>query len=273
VAGSASGNGAGDRAGDVIDPSPGEQPWRRQVLQRFEQAAPHYVDHAGLQQAVAWRLAGLCRRRPLPRGRWLDLGAGTGILADALETLHPGQSVGRLDGSEAMLARQRHRHDTRTWDLQQGLPPWPERPQVLASSFCLHWLVDPHLHMQQWYEALAPSGWLALALPVHGSFRQWHQAASTSGQPCTALPLPTATGLLEAVPAQAVRHHSLHRFTTQARSVAALLRPMRRVGAGSTPVEPLGVRAWRELGRHWPAPETDGRVRLTWMIQILLLQR
>jgi len=257
----------------MMELAPGETPWRHQVLQRFDRAAPQYVEHAGLQRAVAWRLAGLCRRRPLPRGRWLDLGAGTGMLADALETLHPGQSVGRLDGSEAMLARQRQRHDTQRWDLQQGLPPWPERPQVLASSFCLHWLDDPCLRLQQWYEALAPAGWLALALPVRGSFRQWHQAARAAGQSCTALPLPTATSLLEAVPARAVRHQSLHRFTTQARSMAALLRPMRRVGAGSTPMQPLGVRAWRQLGRHWPVPESDRRVRLTWMIQILLLQR
>jgi malonyl-CoA O-methyltransferase len=253
--------------------SPGEHPWRRQVLLRFDRAAPQYVEHAGLQRAVAWRLAGLCRRRPLPRGRWLDLGAGTGMLADALETLHPGQSVGRLDGSEAMLARQSQRHDTQTWDLQQGLPPWSVRPQVLASSFCLHWLDAPSQRLQEWFQALAPSGWLAVALPVNGSFHQWHQAAARSGQICTALPLPTGDKLLEGIPASAFRHNSIHTYTESADSVAALLRPMRRIGAGSTPLTPLGVTAWRQLSRSWPERNADGLVRLTWMVQILLLQR
>lgn len=256
-----------------MEPFPREQAWRGDVLLRFDRAAHHYSNHAGLQRGVAWRLASLCRRRPLQPGLWVDLGAGTGLLAAALETLHPGQNVHRVDGSEAMLRPQLAEHTTQQWDLQQGLPRWSVRPQLLASSFCLHWLDAPSQRVQEWFQALAPSGWLAVALPVNGSFHQWHQAAARSGQICTALPLPTGDKLLDGIPAKALRHSSIHTYTESAGSVAALLRPMRRIGAGSTPLTPLGVSAWRQLSRSWPERNADGLVRLTWMVQILLLQR
>jgi hypothetical protein len=73
----------------------------------------------------------------------VDLGSGTGRLADALEVTHPGQSVLRVDGSAAMLQQQKPSATTLQWDLSRGLPPWPKQPQLLSSSFALHWLPNP----------------------------------------------------------------------------------------------------------------------------------
>ena len=75
---------------------------------------------------------------PLRPRLWVDLGSGTGRLADALEQLHPGQSVLRLDGSRSMLNNQRHGVATLLHDLNSPLPTWSSAPALLCSSFVLH---------------------------------------------------------------------------------------------------------------------------------------
>ena len=77
--------------------------WSKQVLSNFEQAATTYNSQAQLQRAVAWRLARQCARQPIPAGIWVDLGSGTGLMADALEACNPGQAVLRVDGCPEML--------------------------------------------------------------------------------------------------------------------------------------------------------------------------
>ena len=66
-------------------------PWGDRVLSRFGAAAGNYDAAAMLQRAVAWRLAGHCKRIGVPRGLWVDLGSGTGNLADALEPITQGK--------------------------------------------------------------------------------------------------------------------------------------------------------------------------------------
>ena len=93
--------------------------WTQRVLADFSDASSRYDTLVPLQRVVARRLAGHCAQVGVPPGLWVDLGSGTGLLADALEALHPGQSVLRVDGSAAMLARHgaergaRRRHNTR----------------------------------------------------------------------------------------------------------------------------------------------------------------
>ena len=98
--------------------------WGAMVLRRFDGAATQYNQAARLQAAMAWRLAGHCKRLPIPSGRWLDLGSGTGLLADAIEQRNPGRVVERIDGSPSMLARSSRPDHTQLWDLNQPLQSW-----------------------------------------------------------------------------------------------------------------------------------------------------
>ena len=77
--------------------------WTEVVLQNFEKASPKYNDNADLQRIFASRLAKECSKHFIPGGIWVDLGAGTGLLAEALETLNPNQAVLRVDKSQKML--------------------------------------------------------------------------------------------------------------------------------------------------------------------------
>ena len=248
-------------------------PWGAKVLRSFDRAANQYNRAARLQAAMAWRLAGHCQRLPIPSGRWLDLGSGTGLLADAIEQRNPGRVVERIDGSPSMLARSSRPDHTRLWDLNQPLQTSKEAPTLIASSFCLHWLSDPGKRLQQWFECLAPGGWLIVALPVEGCFPQWHAAARRAAVPCSALSFPTNQALLASLPKQQIRQQQQLSFSEQASQITTLLRPMQTIGAGTSPSAALSVKQWRQLSAHWPQRSAEGQVRLTWLIQLLMIER
>ena len=245
-------------------------PWSQRVMERFGRSADRYDGAAKLQRAMARQLAERCRREAIPRGLWVDLGSGTGLLADDLERLHPGQTVLRLDGSDAMLRRHQPSAQTSCVDLNQPLPEWSAAPVLLGSSFVLHWLTDPARCLQHWFERLDQGGWLILAVPVAGSFQQWHQAADRAGLPCTALSFPAVDELLDVLPGAAVRHQRLHRFSRRAQRPLELLRPMNTIGAGSSRHAPLRPGQWRRLARAWP---DTGTPTLTWHVLSLMLKR
>ena len=247
--------------------------WTNHVLNGFGQAASRYESLAVLQRAVAQRLAGLCSRSPIPRGLWVDLGSGTGLLADALEASHPGQSVLRIDGSAAMLDLHPTRAQTARLDLNNDLPQWSQDPMLLASSFSLHWLPAPHRVLRHWFERLGPGGWLAVTVPVAGSFPQWQRAAETARVPCTALPLPETESLLQELPVSAVQRCLILKLSQNADHPIRLLKPMSAIGAGSTPAPSLSPAAWRRLCRAWPRPSDKQTVTLTWHVLLLLVKR
>ena len=244
--------------------------WSARVLKAFGDSAAQYDASAELQADIASQLAGRCRNSPIPRGLWVDLGSGTGRLADAIEQQHPGQSVLRLDGSEAMLRTQRSTRPTLLHDLNESLPDWSSPPALLCSSFVLHWLHAPANRLRHWYDQLAPGGWLALTVPVEGSFEQWHQAAERAEVPCTALPFPRLELLLAAIPQQAVRWQRMQRIHRVGRHPLELLRPMIRTGADTTPIAGIGPSAWRRVFRSWPDLEHP---TLSWHVFTLMLQR
>ncbi|WP_320666943.1 methyltransferase domain-containing protein [Prochlorococcus sp. MIT 1307] len=247
--------------------------WPKIILNNFGEAAPHYNAEAELQSTFAWRLAKECSKESIPQGIWVDLGAGTGLLAEALEALNPNKSVIRVDGSPQMLAQNRSTSQTQLCDLNIGLPTWPHKPALLASNFALHWLNQPANRIAEWFTALTPGGWLAIALPVHGSFEEWHVASRNSGVRCTALHLPSTEALLQGLSMKNVRYQELQSFTQTASKVSSLLKPMINIGAHSTPKLGLSVGDWRRLQRSWPYCTENGAVRLTWLIQLLLVQR
>lgn len=156
------------------------------------------------------------------------------------------------------------------WDLNGGLPAALEPAGLLVSSFALQWLEAPARELERWGRALAPGGWLALAVPVRGSFPQWRQAAAAAGVPCTALELPDADDLIGAL-ARAGLATTLQqrlRFSRPAGSGLATLRRLRDLGAGSSRTAPLSPAQLRRLLRHWPSGAA-----MSWDVLLLVGRR
>ncbi|WP_320673958.1 methyltransferase domain-containing protein [Prochlorococcus sp. MIT 1341] len=249
-----------------------KQLWHQEVIENFDKAAISYNENAKLQIAIAWRLAKICTRNKMPKGLWVDLGAGTGLLADALEELNPAQQVLRIDGSNEMLSRTKRLSHTRLWDLSEGLPNLETLPSLLASSFTLHWLEDPPRKLNEWFYSLASGGFLALAVPVDGSFPEWYQASNNAKVPCTALPLPNPKSLLNEIPKHCIQYRKIHSFTQYANDAPSLLKTMRRVGGQTSKNKPLSIKEWRRLSNSWKR-SLEKKCALTWRIQIIILKR
>lgn len=243
------------------------------ALERFNRHAAGYEQQAALQRAMAWRLARHIAALPLPPGPMADLGAGSGLVGQALRQLAPPLQLLQLDGSEALLQRNPLAATVAQrllWDLDHGLPNNLQGSALLTSSFSLQWLSRPAEALSQWANALAPGGWLVLAVPVDGSFPQWHRAARRAQVPCTAWPLPKAHELLQAA-------GSVLRLTHQRALVFSrhygpggrdFLKQLRRLGAGYSDRPPLRPSQWRQLLHHWPADE-----QVSWRILMLIAQR
>lgn len=236
---------------------------------QFNRQARHYEGQAGLQRALAWRLARHISRLALPDGPVIDLGAGSGLVGQALQQLAPQWPLLQLDGSPALLARNPLSGHT-LWDLNDGLPQGLDNCALITSSFSLQWLHQPTRALQQWAAGLRPGGWLVLAVPVAGSFPQWHQAAQQAQVPCTAKALPEAD-LLVAAASDGLRLKLCQRLVFSRRygpGGRGFLRQLQRLGAGHSDQPSLRPGQWRRLLNHWPADD-----RVSWHVLVLIGQR
>jgi malonyl-CoA O-methyltransferase len=252
-----------------------------QVRRCFARRASRYDQLAHLQRSVAWRLGRLCRDLPLPQGPHADLGAGSGLLARALEAQGQNLALLRLDNCAELLQQEERAPWERAtekasssllWDLNRGLPAQLNGAALLASSFSLQWLERPMEQLELWCRCLRPGGWLALALPTQGSFPEWHRAARSAGVPCTALPLPTSSELRAVAQSHLrLRHDQLLRFRRRRSSALGFLREFKGLGAGASPFGRLRPADLHALENHWQAE--GGLKSLGWEVQILVGQR
>ena len=240
----------------------------------FRGGAATYQSNASLQAAVAARLARLARplASHLPPGPRADLGAGSGLLARAIEAQLGGPSLLRLDACGSLLQQEQTADHglQRLWDLNQGLPEELNGAGLLASSFALLWLEQPERQLSRWCDALRPNGALLLAVPCRGSFRIWHQAANSAGVHCTALPLPDAQALQQRAASALHLHHSqLLRFSRPNRGARPFLHQIKAIGAQASPAARLKPGELRRLLRQWPGPEHA----IVWHVLVLLGQK
>ena len=247
--------------------------WSSQVKENFNEAALNYNESASIQKSTALELAKICSHHSIKHGLWIDLGSGTGLLAKSLEDLHPNQYVVRLDNSKKMIDQHSEKSVKQLWDLNNGLPKWSKKPNLLASSFVLHWLDNPQKQLKKWFNSLSLDGWIALAIPVKGSFPEWYEAADKAKLTCTALDLPTYDSLIRVVPKQSILYNKIEIIKQTAKKATSLLKPMIKIGAQSSQKEQLSISDWRHLLSFWPISNQDEEVSLSWSIQFLLIKR
>jgi malonyl-CoA O-methyltransferase len=244
------------------------------VRERFGRRAQAYRQHARLQRAVAWRLAHLlarCTGEAPPCGPAADLGAGSGLLGEALHEHGLAGPLLQLDLCPELLAANplARRHGHCLWDLNAGLPAELRGAGLLCSSFALQWLEQPAAQLELWCGHLAPGGWLALALPTAESFPQWHRAAERAGVPFSGLALPASAPLLAVADQHLeLRQGQLLRLSPSQGDGSHFLGSLRAIGAVGSRAPRLGTAELRRLLQHWPSGEG-----ITWTVLLLIGRR
>ncbi len=228
-----------------------------EIAARFGARAESYELHAGLQRAVADRLARLLPELVSPRV--LELGCGTGLLSRHLIKRYPQGSFVLTDVAPAMIAQcRRNLAPSGTQHISfevmdAGEAGGHAELDLIVSSMTLHWLADPIASLERLRQFLAPGGVMLYATLGTDSFAEWRAVLASEGLASGLADISPLPGLLEE-----------ERLAPDADTLSFLSR-MKAVG-GLTPREgyaPLTPGALRRAIRA-----TDARFggRITWHI-------
>ncbi len=174
-----------------------------EVAAGFTARAESYERHAGLQKAVAARLASLLP--PLDRPRVLELGCGTGLFSRHLIERYPQANFVLTDVSPAMISECRRnlgggspRREFVVMDASR--PAALGQFDLIATSMTLHWLPEQRASLERLHALLAPSGVLLYAALGPDSFAEWHAVLDR-------LKLPSGTVPIEPLPGVVAEEH------------------------------------------------------------------
>jgi malonyl-CoA O-methyltransferase len=227
------------------------------VAARFGESAASYERNAGLQRAVADRLARLLPE--LERPRVLELGCGTGLLSRHLVRRYPQGRFVLTDVAPAMIAECRRNLAARgaahiSYEVMDaGEAGGYADLDLIVSSMTLHWLADSAASLERLRLLLAPGGSLLYATLGPESFAEWRATLRDLSLPSGIAETPMLPGVVE------------EERVVQDASTLAFLRRMKAVG-GLTPREGYASLAPGVLRRAIRAADLKFGGRITWHI-------
>ena len=228
-----------------------------EIAARFDARAGSYELHAGLQRAVADRLARFLP--PLEQPRVLELGCGTGLLSRHLIERYSNGSFVLTDVAPAMIAEcRRNLAPSGTPHISFEVMDAGEAGghadlDLIVSSMTLHWLADPAGSVERLRQFLAPEGVMLYATLGTDSFAEWRAVLASEGLPSGLTEIATLPGIVE------------EERVVPDTDALSFLRRMKAVG-GLTPKEgyaPLSAGALRRA-IHTTDKKFGGRI--TWHI-------
>jgi malonyl-CoA O-methyltransferase len=228
-----------------------------EIAARFGARAESYELHAGLQRAVADKLA---RYLPdLERPRVLELGCGTGLFSRHLVRRYPEGSFVLTDAAPAMIAECR-RNVTPAGNarisfevMDAGQAGGHAELDLIVSSMTLHWLADPVASLERLSRLLAPGGLLLYATLGTESFAEWRAVLASEDLPSGLADISPLPGIVEE-----------ERLTPDTDALS-FLRRMKAVG-GLTPKEGYAPLSPGALRRAIRATDAKHGGRITWHI-------
>lgn len=222
------------------------------ITNPFDKAASTYDHATPVQAQVAQRLVSRAAPQPMQSPHILDLGCGTGFVAEAAVKRWPMAAVTALDQSAAMLQQAQ----TKIPGLQTILGDasriqMDQKFDVIFSSMMLHWLPNPYEALRRWQGWLKPQGRLYVALLTEGTFQEWRDLCLTANIVDGLWPMPRvdfANMLLSNLEQQSIEvsYTSAHEF----------LRRLKIIGATTPRPDhtPLSAPILRRLLKKAPQP-------------------
>jgi malonyl-CoA O-methyltransferase len=228
----------------------------------FSRGAAEYDAHAVVQRAVVEQVLALAAAHaPAPRAA-LDVGAGTGMLLEALLERHPGIAAAGVDLAPGMVRAARDRTGPRhVVGDAEALPVRDGAVDLVVSSSTFQWLPSLAGAVAETARVLAPRGVLVLALFGEETLRELRVAwrgALAAGAPDRTHRF-HGRGDLEAslrAAGLAPLHLEVRRHVEHHPDVLSLLRAIRRIGAGNAaPDRPRGLAEAHVIARMISAYE------------------
>jgi len=227
------------------------------IAASFGAQAASYELHAGLQRAVAEKLAGFLP--DLNQPRVLELGCGTGLFSRHLLKRYPGGHFVLTDVAPQMIAECRRNlaplgpAHISFEVMDAGEAGGHAELDLIVSSMTLHWLPAPAASLDRLLRFLAPGGLLLYATLGPESFAEWRSALAGEGLPSGLVDIHELPGVIEE-----------ERLIPDSDTLS-FLRRMKAVG-GLTPREGYSPLSPGALRRAIRAADATHGGRITWHI-------
>ena len=246
--------------------------WNKKINNNFNNAAHSYSNYSLVQKYFANKLVHIIKELEPQIGKWFDLGAGTGYLADLLEKNFMNIKVKRIDFSPNMLKENKKNSQTILWDLNHDLPPSINNASLIISSFCFHWLNEPEKKLRKWYERLLPGGLLIVLFPNNKSFPEWKDTCKRNDIEYSGIALPCTNSLQRFVKENEIYLIKEFNYRETFPNIYKLFKSITNVGAQTTQKRRKTVSELKLMQEKWPKDQ-DAKVNLTWAISILILKK
>jgi malonyl-CoA O-methyltransferase len=140
------------------------------IKNNFARGSANYDALAVMQKNAAGKLVGLARNFISDKQNILDLGSGTGFVAQEILKINERPKIIETDLSSEMLAKwQRPANVSALVCDIENLPFNDEKFDIIFSSFALHWLNDFEKSFKNFANLLAAGGIIAICLPCASS--------------------------------------------------------------------------------------------------------
>ena len=246
--------------------------WSKKINNNFNNAAHSYSNYSLVQKYFANKLVHIIKELEPQIGKWFDLGAGTGYLADLLEKNFMNIKVKRIDFSPNMLKENKKNSQTILWDLNDDLPPSINNASLIISSFCFHWLNEPEKKLRKWYERLLPGGLLIVLFPNNKSFPEWKDTCKRNDIEYSGIALPCTNSLQRFVKENEIFLIKEFNYRETFPNIYKLFKSITNVGAQTSQKRRKTVSELKLMQEKWPKDQ-DAKVNLTWAISILILKK
>ena len=246
--------------------------WNKKIKDNFNYAAKNYSKNSLIQKHFIKQILNIVNGLNILDGDWVDLGAGTGLLADEIEKNFVNNKVSRVDFCNNMLLLNKKGSNKIMWDLNKGLHPSIKNPSLLVSNFCIHWLREPKRTLEEWFKKLNNGGILIISYPTNNCFPEWKSTCKNYGIEYSGLIFPEEKDMIKNFLSAEIISSTNYIYKENYSNIYTLFRSIINVGAHASQSKKISVGEFKKLAKYWPTDKSK-KVTLTWEINILTLQK
>ena len=246
--------------------------WSEIIKNNFDNAADNYLDYSNIQRFFAEKIVSYIKKLKTQKGQWIDLGAGTGLLADEIEKEFSTKKVTRIDFSKKMLLQNKSFSEKILWDLNNNLPSSINDCSLITSNFCLHWLNDPETIVKSWFNRLTRGGFLVISYPTKECFPEWKKTCKEIDIEYSGLTFINDEKLSRNFKSNEIFFSKKFVYLENFPDVYKLFRSIINVGAQSSICKRKTVKELKEMQMFWPKTYNK-TVNLSWEINIQIIKK
>jgi malonyl-CoA O-methyltransferase len=213
-------------------------PSKHRIARSFDLKAAAYDDHAAIQAGLIKQLVGKLADIDQPGSRWIDLGCGTGILAQECRKAGISSRIVNIDHAFNPLCIARERNTAFCVNIQADIDDLPFKKELFDAAIAastIQWLDNTSDTLHKIAALVRPGGWVAFSVFVEGSFRELFSVQRQFGIPTPVQCIETVrfVHLLEDAGFEGVKYDAANR-TAYAPAAAVLLKNISATGGTAT---------------------------------------